>query len=91
MSHVSILLVTLTHSQTAASPVTSDLSCPDVVRKEDVVVVMTRIEDVVVEKEAEEEEEKPTEEDGILINMLSFLLNTPQMNFFSLLYHRNCL
>lgn len=64
MFRVSMLPVILAHSQTAASPVTSDLSCHDEVREEHVVVVMTGIEDVEVEREDEEEEEKPTEEGG---------------------------
>lgn len=50
------------HSQTAAYPVTSDLSCHD--EEEDAVAVMTEIEDVEVGREDEEEEEKPTEEGG---------------------------
>lgn len=49
-------------SQTAASPVTSDLSCHDEIREELAVVVMTGIEDVEVEREDVEGEEKPTEE-----------------------------
>lgn len=56
-------------SQTAASQVTSDLSCHDEVREEHVVVVMTGIEDVEVEREDVEEEEKPTEEGGKLIKI----------------------
>ncbi|TMS10602.1 Leukocyte receptor cluster member 8-like protein [Larimichthys crocea] len=43
--------VILAHSQTAASPVTSDPSCHDGVREEHAVVVMTGIEDVEVERE----------------------------------------
>lgn len=67
MSCVSMLAVILAHSQTAASPVTSDLSCQDEIRKEHGVVVMTGTEDEEVEREDEEEEEKPTEEDGKLV------------------------
>lgn len=53
----------LAHSQTAVSPMTSDLSCLDEIRKEGVVVVMTGIVDVEVER-GDVEEEKPTEGDG---------------------------
>lgn len=65
-----MLPVILVHSQTAASPVTFDLSCHDEVREELEVVVMTEIEDVEVEREDGEEEEKPIEEGGKLINVL---------------------
>ena len=67
MSCVSLLPVILALSQTAASPVTSDLSCHDETRE---AVVMTGIEDVEVEREGVEEEEKPTEEGGKFNNML---------------------
>lgn len=40
--------VILARSQTAASPVTSDLNSHDEIREEHVVVVMTGIEDVEV-------------------------------------------
>lgn len=63
-----MLTVILAHSQTAASQVTSDLSCHD--GEEYVVVVMTGIEDVEVEREDVEEEEKPTEEDGKLLDYI---------------------
>lgn len=62
MSYFSLLPVILAPSQTAASPVTSDLSCPD--EEAHVVVEMTGIEAVEVEREDEEEEEKQTEEGG---------------------------
>lgn len=55
--------VILAHSQTAASPVTSDLSCQDEIRKGDVAAVVTEIEDVEEETGDEEEEEKPIEGD----------------------------
>lgn len=71
MSRVSVLSVILAHSQTAASPVTSDPSCHDGVREEHAVVVMTGIEDVEVEREDAEEEGKPTEEGGKLINVIT--------------------
>lgn len=58
-----MLLVIPAHSPTAASQVTSDLSCHDV-REEHVVVVMTGIEAAEVEREAVEEGERPTEEEG---------------------------
>lgn len=67
--HVFMLPAILAPSQTAASQVTSDLSCHDEVREEHVVVGMTGIEDVAVEREDVEEEEKPTEEGGKLINI----------------------
>lgn len=54
--------VILAHSQTAASPVTSDLSCHEGIREVHVVVVMTGKEAVEVESEEEEEEERQTEE-----------------------------
>lgn len=56
--------VILAPSRTAASPVTSDLSCQDGVREADVVVVMTGIEAVEVESEDEDEEERQTEDGG---------------------------
>lgn len=56
------------HSPTAASQVTSDLSCHDGIREERAVAVMTEIEAVEVEREAVEEGEKPTEEDGTLLD-----------------------
>lgn len=61
-----MLPVILAHSQTAASQVTSVLSCHDGVSEEHVVVAMIGIEDVEVERE-DVEEEKPTEEDGKLM------------------------
>lgn len=66
----------LAHSPTAASQVTSDLSCHDV-REERVVVVMTEIEAVEVERGAVEEGEKPTEEEGTLLDYTEalFLIN----------------
>lgn len=64
MSCVYVLSAILAHSQTAASPVTSDLSCQDEIRKGHVAAAMTEIEDVEEERGDEEEEEKPTEEDG---------------------------
>lgn len=62
----------LTRSQTAASPVTSDLSFQDEIRKDHVAVAMIEIEGVEVAREDEEEEEKPTEEGGKYI--ASFLM-----------------
>lgn len=59
-----MLSVILAHSQIAASPVTSDLSCQDEIRKGHVAAVMTEIEDVEEERGDEEEEEKLTEGDG---------------------------
>lgn len=59
-----MLPVILAHSQTAASPVTSDLSCHEGIREVHVVVVMTGKEAVEVESEEEEEEERQTEEGG---------------------------
>lgn len=60
-----MLPVILAHSQTAASQVTSDLSCHDGASEEHVGVAMIGIEDVEVER-GDVEEEKPTEEDGKL-------------------------
>lgn len=57
-----MLSVILAHSQTAASPATSDLSCHVEVREARVAVVMTGIE--VEGSAAGEEEENPTEEGG---------------------------
>lgn len=56
----------LTHSQIAASAVTSDLSFQGEVRKEGAVVAMIGIEGVEVVREDEEEVEKE-EEDGKFI------------------------
>lgn len=67
---VFVLPVILAPSQTAASPVTSDLSCHGEVREAHVVVVMTGIEDVEVER-GDGEEEKPTEEGGKLIDVIT--------------------
>lgn len=96
MSRVSVLSVILAHSQTAASPVTSDPSCHDGVREEHAVVVMTGIEDVEVEREDVEEEGKPTEEGGKLINVITeitlispllFTLRQRKTCFFLLLHY----
>lgn len=62
--------VILTHSQIAASAVTSDLSFQGEVRKEGVVVAMIGIEGVEVVREDEEEVEKEEEDETWMIQLL---------------------